>query len=162
MSIEEQPNKEYILAPKEHSRPYRNKLFLAGTIESGTARDWQRSVAEDILSREGVTIYNPRRPAWAGEQRTLSCSLFCEQVLWEQRMLKLSSHVFFNFEPNSISLITMGEFYQCLELKKIMVVCCPKEYRGSGNVILMCALYNVPVYETLVEAVDHMNLLLNR
>ncbi|MCL2584484.1 MAG: nucleoside 2-deoxyribosyltransferase domain-containing protein [Streptosporangiales bacterium] len=64
------------------------RVFLAGSIEMGTAEDWQTRVVAELSGAEGVVILNPRR-----EKRQESVEpraaepRFAEQVNWELDML---------------------------------------------------------------------------
>lgn len=137
------------------------RVFLAGTIEQGNSRDWQKIAFDKIMYNENIAIISPRRDDWDAKWvQKISNNDFVTQVLWEQEAIKRATHVLFNFEPETISLISMGEFFQCIALNKNMVVCCPEEYRGYGNISVMCAANNVSLYHTLDQATDHLNTLL--
>lgn len=58
-------------------------VFLAGSIEQGTAVEWQRSVIDALCDRDCV-VFNPRRASWNRELRqSITEPEFAEQVRWE-------------------------------------------------------------------------------
>lgn len=129
-------------------------LFLAGTIDMGNSKDWQaEAVAE--LSDHFVIIFNPRRDAWDSSwEQHPSNEQFNEQVNWELDRLEQSSHVLFNFEPNSKSPITLMELGERLASRgrQVLVVVCSEKFYRYGNVAIICERYGVPVFDNLAEA----------
>ena len=60
----------------------RLSLFLAGSIEEGTADEWQTVITEALQDLD-ITVLNPRRDAWdAGWPQTVEFAPFREQVEW--------------------------------------------------------------------------------
>ena len=64
-------------------------IFLAGSIEMGSAEDWQKVLISEILQmNKNITIYNPRRDdwdsSWVQEQANPQ---FNHQVNWELSLL---------------------------------------------------------------------------
>ena len=49
-------------------------IFLAGSIEMGTAENWQERLVRELAS-EDVTIFNPRRDDWDSSSNELIDSI---------------------------------------------------------------------------------------
>lgn len=85
------------------------KIFLAGSINMGLARDWQSEVIKYIKETwtdSDVTVYNPRRAEdFTPEMRE-------EQVAWESCMLQNADYILMNLVANGgvspISLLELG------------------------------------------------------
>lgn len=128
-------------------------IFLAGSIEQGKAENWQEKA---IKLLDGVVdiIFNPRRqdwdPTWTQESAELA-----EQIEWEHDYLDATDMTLFYFQPGTHSPVSMME----LGLQVCMgdtVVVCPKGFWREANVVMLCARYNVPVFETLEDAVAYI------
>ena len=66
-------------------------VFLAGSIDMGSAEDWQAQF-ERFLSDLDVLILNPRRDEWdASWEQSITNPLFREQVEWELTGLERKS-----------------------------------------------------------------------
>lgn len=133
-----------------HSSSWSNdfRIFMAGTIEMGKSRDWQKEFADSIMEEfpgHEVLLYNPRRtdwdPSWV---QSVNNKNFVEQVEWELTNLEKANLIIFNFEPNTISPVTLAEFGLFAKEKrtKVLVHCAPG-YARKGNVDIMCRRYNV-------------------
>lgn len=127
-------------------------LFTAGSIDMGTAPDWQQHFAEQLIKHEGY-ILNPRRPDWDStwEQKADS-KPFREQVLWELNALEAATHIALYFSPDSkapISLLELGLFAGSGKLK----VCCPEGFWRKGNVDIVCDKFGIPQFKTLNELI---------
>ena len=136
-------------------------LFLAGSIESGTAEDWQAKVAE-ALKEYDIVIYNPRRDAWdASWEQSIDNPKFAEQVNWELDHIELSDLVGMYFAPDTkspISLLELGLIAKSDRLlqKTEALVCAPKGFWRKGNVDIVCARYGVDQVPNLEEFIDHI------
>lgn len=122
------------------------KLFLAGTIEMGTAVDWQAELAANPLfdGLKDVIIFNPRRQAWdAGWQQSINNAQFKEQVDWELDRIINSDLVVFNFEPESKSPITLMELGLVAGMKKPALVYCPEGFWRKGNVEIVTDRFGI-------------------
>ena len=133
-----------------HPRPW---IFLAGSIEMGTAPDWQRLASHQLLSTWG-TILNPRRDdcdnSWL---QTIENVPFRKQVEWELHALELCDVALFYFAPNTqspISLMELGLFHHKA------VVCCPEGFWRKGNVDIVCKRYGTPLTTSLEVAIQHV------
>jgi len=127
-------------------------LFLAGSIEQDNATNWQQ-VVEDEFKNSDIIILNPRRDKWDSSlEQTIENQKFVEQIEWELEALENSNAIFMFFEPGTkspISLLELGLF-----AKRNIVVCCPKGFWRKGNVDIVCKRYNIPVFETIIEAIN--------
>jgi hypothetical protein len=139
-------------------------LFLAGSIEMGAAAKWQDEVYEKIKHVPDATAFNPRRDDWDSSwEQSIHNKQFCEQVHWEQFYLRRADVIFFYFAPGTQSPITLLEFGQAVELKQAslgagrssdVIVVCPDTFWRKGNIEVMCADRNIPLYNTLDDGVQ--------
>ena len=82
-------------------------VFLAGSIETGKAVDWQTEITNRL---DNVNIVNPRRDDWDSSWiQDISNPQFREQVEWEYDGIKKSDLVVFFFDPKTKSPITLLE-----------------------------------------------------
>ncbi|MEW6305690.1 MAG: nucleoside 2-deoxyribosyltransferase domain-containing protein [Verrucomicrobiota bacterium] len=125
-------------------------VFLAGSIEMGTAEDWQTSLAQSLADLD-IVILNPRREEWdaSWEQRWRDAR-FREQVEWELAAQELATHIVFYFAPITKAPVTLLELGLAARSGKALV-CCPDGYWRKGNIEVVCARYHVPLVETLAD-----------
>jgi hypothetical protein len=125
-------------------------VFLAGSIESGFAEDWQTKVAKRFESNQ-VTLYNPRRDewdsSWMQEQKE---SNFNEQVNWEMNNLEDCDIIFMYFDPGTKSPISLLELGLHASSGKMIVVC-PDGFWRKGNVEIVCTRFNIPLFNSLKD-----------
>jgi hypothetical protein len=130
-----------------------NSLFLGGSIEMGKARDWQAEAIE-LLKNHFSVIYNPRRPDWDSSwEQDISNPYFKEQVDWELDMIEIATWVLFNYEPDTISPISLLENGRRVDN---VVVVCPPGYFRKGNVDIFCRRHDIPVYHELEKAASFL------
>ena len=128
--------------------PGERSVFLAGSIEMGSAEPWQGSVAE-ALRDTGATILNPRRAAWdASWTQSIENAVFREQVEWELTAQELATVVLMYFSPETRAPITLLELGLLARSGKL-VVCCPPGFWRKGNVDVVCARFVVEQVATL-------------
>lgn len=134
-------------------------LFLAGSIEMGSALLWQDEVVT-YLKEIPVHVLNPRRDAWDSDWlQDIHNPIFSEQVTWELDGILLHADiVFFYFDPNTKSPITLLELGLCLSQGKKVIVCCPEGFWRKGNVDITCRRFDVPVYVDLSLALNELSL----
>jgi hypothetical protein len=126
-------------------------IFLAGSIEMGSAEDWQTKVEKHFEAYVG-TIFNPRRDDWDKSwAQTVSNPEFKGQVTWEWKGLEEADYILMHFDPDTKAIISFGEFARHFDSGKIFVSC-PKGWWRRGNVEVLCDLAGIPVYESLEEA----------
>ena len=127
-------------------------VFLAGSIEMGSASDWQSEVTASIADLD-VIVLNPRRDEWdASWEQSAESPMFYEQVSWELEGQERATLVAMYFDPSTkapITLLELGLFAR----SKRLVVCCPEGYFRKGNVDVVCARYGVPQVTTLAGLV---------
>lgn len=128
-------------------------LFLAGSIEMGTAENWQKKV-EEILKGTKWTILNPRRDNWDSSWvQSKDNPLFREQVEWELNALDRANKVIMYFDPNTKSPISLMELGLYANSGKLIVVC-PAEFWRKGNVDIVCERYGITQADTIEEALE--------
>jgi hypothetical protein len=123
-------------------------IFLAGSIEMGTAEDWQTTVTSWFENTDQI-IFNPRRDDWDSSwEQSIHNPQFKEQVEWELNALDLATTIIMYFSPGTkspISLLELGLYAKggCL------LVCCPHGFWRRGNVEIVCQRYGIPLFESL-------------
>ena len=117
-------------------------VFLAGSIEMGSAEPWQDQIIEKF--NENVVFYNPRRDDWDSSWDHNS-DKFNEQVNWELDMLDDADIIVMYFDPNTKSPISLLELGLNARSKKLFV-CCPDGFWRQGNVRVVCERYKIPLY----------------
>lgn len=127
---------------------FSKRLFLAGTIENGKSEDWQ-SYLIGFLNRNytntDLCLFNPRRYNWDSSWvQSIESPPFYQQVSWEYTNLEKSTHIFFNFLPDTyspISLLELGLFAR--DKTKQIIVHCPKGFYRKGNVDFICNQFDL-------------------
>jgi len=119
-------------------------LFLAGSIEMGTATDWQTELVHALDGRD-VTILNPRRDEWdASWRQSIEEPKFREQVEWELDGLERADLVAMWFHPDTISPITLLELGLVARGDRL-VVGCPDGFWRKGNIEVVCSRFGIPL-----------------
>jgi len=133
------------------------KIFLAGSIEMGTAEDWQVIVSDTFSDRDRLVFFNPRRDDWdsSWEQKE-SNPEFNYQVNWELDRLSDSDIIFMYFSPETKSPISLLELGLYAGSNKRMVVCCPDGFWRKGNVDIVCSRFNIQVYDSLEKGIGRL------
>jgi hypothetical protein len=100
-------------------------IFLAGSIEQGTAPDWQSALANELQDVEAVLL-NPRREKWDAllPHDDTPGSVFEQQVQWELEALERADVIAVYFVPGTLSPITLLELGLHARSGRL-VVCCP-------------------------------------
>jgi hypothetical protein len=145
---------QVIKAPSIEAIKNNITVFLAGSIEMGSAEDWQTRIVEDFKLVD-VTFFNPRRDAWDSSwDQKQSNEEFNFQVNWELNRLDHCDIMFMYFSPETkspISLLELGLIAGRNPEK--VVVCCPEGFWRKGNVDITCTRLGVPVYNNLSDAI---------
>lgn len=138
------------------------RIFLAGSIEMGSAVDWQAMIENDLKGFEkDITIFNPRRDDWDSSwEQKQSNEQFNYQVNWELNHLDMSDIIFMYLAPNTKSPISLLELGLYAGSKK-MIVCCPDEFWRKGNVDIVCTRYNIPLFDNLTDAIGALKTKIN-
>jgi hypothetical protein len=126
-------------------------VFLAGSIEMGTAPDWQTKIAGELPP---ATILDPRRAEWdASWRQSIDEPKFREQVEWELDGLDRADVIAMWFVPNTKSPITLLELGLYARSGKLLVGC-PEGYWRKGNIEVVCRTFDVPLFDTWEMFVD--------
>ena len=130
-------------------------VFLAGSIEQGTAEMWQNKVIQ-LLKNQDIIILNPRRDYWDNSwKQNIKNNKFREQVEWELRALECADKILMYFDPKTkspISLLELGLFAKSGK----MIVCCPDGFWRKANVEIVCKKYDILFFKNLKLAVDKL------
>jgi len=123
-------------------------LFLAGSIESGKASLWQDEIIKQLSVVDNLLIFNPRRPVWTDlDQKNLEL-----QIEWELMNLDRSDIIYFYFDPNTqspVTLLELGLFHE-----RNIIVYCPKEYFRHQNIVTTGHMMDFFVTDDYEESVD--------
>ena len=142
-----------VKAPMKFSSYKGFSIFLAGSIDMGSAENWQDTVC-DKLSKYNLTALNPRRDDWdSGWVQSIHNEQFREQVEWELAALESSDRIMLYLAPGTkspISLLELGLFAHSGKL----IVGCPEGYWRRGNVEIVCKKYNIPLVFSLTALID--------
>jgi hypothetical protein len=144
---------EVIKAPTEIDFSLKQStLFLAGSIEMGTAENWQERVAI-ILKDTKWILLNPRRDDWDSSwDQTIKNPEFRKQVEWELNAISRAEKVLFYFSPDTKSPISLLELGLIVKNGNAIVVC-PDGFWRKGNIEVVCDKFNIPLLSDLEEAV---------
>lgn len=138
-----------------HRPIHETQIFLAGTIDQGVSKDWQRWMVEQ-LQDTNLCLFNPRRDAWDSSwEQSIDNPQFREQVEWELDAMEYADLVVFYFAAGSKSPITLMELGLTAGYhpQKCMV-CCPEGFWRKGNVDILCKRFNIRTYKTLEKMVE--------
>tara|TARA_R110000868_G_scaffold51623_1_gene163276 strand:- start:770 stop:1246 length:477 start_codon:yes stop_codon:yes gene_type:complete len=131
------------------------KVFLAGSIEMGTAEDWQKKIIKELDDKK-IMFLNPRRDDWDSSwEQTMGDNDFTEQVNWELDSLEKADVIVVYFDKDTKSPISLLELGLHAHDNK-MVVLCPEGFWRKGNVDIVCDRYNVDQvgdFEELIERI---------
>ena len=135
-----------------------HQIFLAGSIEMGTAGDWQTSLVQEMVKfppgSKPVTFYNPRRDSWDSSwEQSISNPQFRYQVNWELDKLEASDTIFMYFDPKTkspISLLELGMFASSSK----MIVVCPDGFWRKGNVEIVCDRNRIELFNSIEQSLE--------
>ncbi|MBT9317063.1 nucleoside 2-deoxyribosyltransferase domain-containing protein [Leptothoe spongobia] len=131
---------------------YQRTVFLAGSIEMGTAENWQDYVAQSLQPKD-LTLLNPRRDAWDPcWQQTITNLQFRGQVEWELEAQENAAMIAMYFSPSTQSPITLLELGLFASSGRL-VVCCPDGFWRKGNVEVVCDRYTIPIVSSLNDLI---------
>ena len=133
----------------------RRSVFLAGSIEQGSAEDWQTRVAEALQDLD-ITVINPRRDDWdATWPQTIDFTPFREQVEWELEAQEQADLIAFYFSPATRSPVSLLELGLAAG-RRPAIVCCPEGFWRKGNIDILCARYDIPQASTLDDLIMYI------
>jgi hypothetical protein len=129
-------------------------LFLAGSIEMGSASPWQARVEAALAEVASLTILNPRRDDWdASWEQSVEDPRFRGQVDWELEGLERAHVIAMYFEPSTRAPITLLELGLYARSGKL-IVCCPPGFWRKGNVDVVCRRHGVHQTHDLGELIE--------
>lgn len=118
-------------------------VFLAGSIEMGTAPPWQDEVVTALGDLPALVVLNPRRADWdASWEQSIDAPQFREQVAWELDAMDRADVIAMYFAPETKAPITLLELGLHASSGKL-IVCCPDGFWRKGNVDVVCRRYGV-------------------
>lgn len=130
-------------------------IFLGGSIEGGSAEDWQ-SLVEKELKDMNATILNPRRDNWDNTwEQSIKNPNFKGQVDWELSAQERANVIVMYFDKNTkspISLLELGLF----AMTGKMVVYCQEGFWRKGNVDVVCNRYGVKQVNSFKELISEI------
>jgi len=153
-----------LYAPHRIDIPYKTKkIFLAGSIEMGTAGPWQEEIPAQVDSHYDPLVFcNPRRPDWDWTwEQSMENPKFMEQVTWELDHIEEADIVFFYFDPatkSPISLMELGYAIGRCEYGANVVVFCPDGFWRQGNVEIICNRWGITMHRHLNLAIAELNI----
>jgi nucleoside 2-deoxyribosyltransferase-like protein len=131
------------------------RLFLAGSIDSGMAEDWQTSIVGRLRDLD-VVVFNPRRAAWPTDTPLESePEILRRQINWELDAIERSDLMAFYFAPGTkapISLLELG----LVAPRKHAVVCCPPGFWRKTNVDVICDRFEIQQVNSLEDLVNEI------
>ena len=134
-----------IKAPNFFKYKESKSIFLSGSIEQGTAEEWQKRFIKEFENKN-VVFFNPRRDNWNKDEEIDT------QVNWELCALDYCNLIVMYFDPKTTSPITLLELGLYVNCESI-IVCCPDGFWRKDNVKIICEKYKVPLYNTFNELV---------
>ena len=121
------------------------KIFLAGTIDMGKSRDWQKEIYERFVGMDGrYILFNPRQENWDASRP----GEMDYQVRWELDHLEEADMIIMYILGSSKSPISLLEMGIHAKGGKMSVIC-EKDFYRFDNVRITCDYYGVPLYENL-------------
>jgi len=150
-----------VKAPNNYSNLLGIKVFLGGSIEMGTAENWQQLITNRLKGLP-VVLLNPRRDEWDSTWvRSIENSKFREQVLWELHGLDDSDIIVIYLDPSTKSPISLMELGLHASSGKL-IVCCPDGFWRKGNVEIVCYREDVLLTNTIEDLINALITVVNR
>ena len=119
-------------------------------IYMGAAIDWQQQLS-DALNDLDIILLNPRRLSWDNSwKQSIDNPLFKEQVEWELDGLDRVTCIAMFLSAASKAPISLLELGLYAASGRLLMACEPGFWR-RGNVEVVCARYNIPLYSSLSE-----------
>lgn len=130
-------------------------VFLAGSIDMGSARDWQKQFVSEFEPFPG-SILNPRRDDWDSSwKQEDSDPKFREQVEWELDFMASADYVFMFISSESKAPITLLEFgYLAHSFPSKLFVCVEEGFYRRGNIEVICRRQGIPLFKDFKTAVE--------
>lgn len=135
-------------------------VFLAGSIEMGKAKEWQKEIIEKFKNKS-VTFFNPRRKDWDSSwKQTKEDKNFSQQVNWELEALEVADVILMYFDPDTDSVITLLEMGVHIRDPRL-IVCCEEGYYRKGNVDITCEKYGTKQVDSIEALEKELDKLVN-
>jgi len=146
-----------IKAPHSYNIPQGQlSVFLAGSIEMGTAEPWQQRIEAAFANDDRVLLLNPRRDDWDSSwKQEKDNAQFHEQVSWELAALEQAELIVFYFDAATRSPVTMLELGLFGKAGKALV-CCPPGFWRKGNIDIVCERYGIAQADTLEDIIKYI------
>lgn len=141
----------------EHGGPATPEIFLAGSIEQGAARNWQDQVIS-LLASYHVNVFNPRRRSWDPTwKQDFSEPELVAQINWELDQLDRASIVFFYFQGDTLSPVSLLELGLVAKMEhKTTIVVCEDAFWRKANVIITSQRNYLRTCSTLEDGVEQL------
>jgi hypothetical protein len=124
-------------------------IFLAGSINMGKAIDWQAKVI-DALQNTDVAVFNPRRVQWDPSwTQSINNPDFNTQVNWELDQLVSSDLVFFYFQGDTLSPVSLMELGITVAAGYTAIVVAEPNFWRRGNIEVVCKRYGIQLHADL-------------
>lgn len=152
MSTTSTPNANCIICkpPVRLTEIKRPSVFLAGSIDMGKAKDWQKTLTAS-LSDLNIIVFDPRRDDWNEDwKQDISVPKFKEQVDWEMDHLDKADVIALFLQGDTKSPISLLELGMHAKDGKL-IVCCEENFWRRGNVQIVCHRNGIPLVETFEE-----------
>lgn len=148
-----------ITAPERINIPWLSaSIFLAGSIEQGKARDWQEEAIAALKAHpqsSDLAVLNPRRrgwdPSWDQSPRNQELRT---QVEWELEGLEMTDFVFFYFQGETLSPISLLELGKASASHMPGIVVCEPSFWRLANVDVTARRANMQVATTFEEGLQ--------
>lgn len=129
------------------------KIFLAGSIDMGSAVNWQKTVISLLPNN---IFLNPRRDDWDNSwEQKFSNANFYQQVNWELRALELSDHIFMHITKDSKAPITLLELGLYADSGKISISC-EEGFWRKGNIEIIADKFNIPLFKGIEQHIFYL------
>ncbi|MBL8740998.1 MAG: nucleoside 2-deoxyribosyltransferase domain-containing protein, partial [Myxococcales bacterium] len=126
----------------------RRTVFLAGSIDMGSAEDWQGAVTAELRDLD-IVVLNPRRDDWdASWRQSIDDPQFRAQVEWELDGLERADVIALWLARDSLAPISLLELGLFARGGKV-VIGCPQGFWRRGNVEVVSARYQIPLFDEL-------------
>jgi len=134
-------------------------IFMAGSIDMGSARNWQKDFERE-MQHFPCWLYNPRRDDWDSSwKQTDSDPQFRTQVEWELDFLKYSNYVFMFISAESKAPITLLEFGMVsAAYPDKLIICVEDGFYRRGNIEVVCRRQGIPLFSDFKTAVEHLKI----
>jgi len=129
-------------------------VFLAGSISSDEAIDWQQMIA-DSMQNSSVALLNPRSSNWIEPETTEAFKMLVD---WDWDAMLFADYVVVYFDANTQSPVSMMELGMLVMAKPDKtVVVCPDEFWRSKHVNALCERHGIHTVKDIYGVLDFFN-----